>query len=219
MQKYEVILFDLDGTLTDSKPGITKSVRYALEKMGIIENDIEKLEHFVGPPLKESFKTFYGFDEKKADTAVAFYREYFKEKGMFDNSVYPGVEEMLKKLKNNGKRLAVATSKPTVFSVTILEHFGLYEYFDMVVGSNLDGTRTAKSEVVECALLEYKSYDKNSIVMVGDRMHDIIGAKANGIASIAVAYGYGSDRELEEFGPTYRAESVKELEEFLLRNE
>lgn len=215
MHKYEVVLFDLDGTLTDSKPGITKSVRYALEKMGIIENDLDQLEHFVGPPLLDSFKRSYGFDEEKAGIAVAYYREYFTGKGMFDNSVYEGVESMLKKLKEHGKSLALATSKPTVYSVSILEHFGLYQFFDVVVGSNLDGTRTAKSEVIECTLLEYKAFDRARIIMVGDRMHDIMGAAANGIDSVAVSYGYGSLRELEECRPTYTVKTVGELEEFL----
>ncbi|MCX7710480.1 MAG: HAD family hydrolase [Clostridia bacterium] len=216
MKNYEVILFDLDGTLTDSKPGITKSVQYALNKFGIIENDLEKLEHFVGPPLKDSFMHSYGFSEEKALTAVRYYREYFAEKGMFDNSVYPGIENLLKVLKEKGKRIAVATSKPTVYSISILEHFGLYGYFDMVVGSNLDGTRTAKSEVIDCALLEYRAYNKSQVVMVGDRMHDILGAKENGIDSVAVFYGYGTEKEISNCCPTYTVGSVQELFNLLL---
>lgn len=216
MHKYEVVLFDLDGTLTDSKPGITKSVQYALDKMGIIENDLNKLAYFVGPPLKESFIKGYGFDEEEATRAVTFYREYYAEKGMLDNSVYDGIEDLLKNLKTCGKKLSVATSKPTVYSVSILEHFGLYQYFNMVVGSNLDGSRTVKAEVVETALLEYKAFDKGSIVMVGDKMHDIVGARKNGIDCIAVGYGYGSDEELEEHKPTYKVDTVKELEKLLL---
>jgi phosphoglycolate phosphatase len=159
----------------------------------------------------DSFKKGYGFNDEKAYEAVTFYREYFAEKGMFDNSVYGGIEDMLKALKQTGKRLAVATSKPTVYSVSILEHFGLYDYFEMVIGSNLDGTRTEKSEVIETALLEFKDLDKDQIVMVGDRLHDIMGAHKNGLDSVAVMYCYGSEEELTACKPTYMVESVEEL--------
>lgn len=149
---YEYILFDLDDTLTDSKPGITRCVQYALHKMGIEEPDLDKLEPFIGPPLLDSFREFYGLDAKQGQQAIVYYRERFNAGGIFENQVYPGVEKLLSDLKNLGKKLAVASSKPQVYVERILEHFGLGSYFDVVVGSGLDGTRTKKEEVVEEAL-------------------------------------------------------------------
>lgn len=149
---YEYILFDLDGTLTDPKQGITGCVQYALHRMGIEEPDTDKLTPFIGPPLLDSFHEFYGFSEAQGRQATAYYRERFTETGIFENEVYPGIEKMLADLKASGKKLAVASSKPGVFVERILEHFGLQSYFDVVVGSELDGTRTKKEEVVEEAL-------------------------------------------------------------------
>ena len=144
MNNYKVILFDLDGTLTDPKVGITTCVQYALEKMGIIESDLDKLESFIGPPLQESFAKAYSFDEEKTKLAIQYYRERFKKKGMFENDLYSGIPQFLADLKNQQKILVVATSKPTVFSEEILQHFNIDKYFDLIVGSNLDGTRASR---------------------------------------------------------------------------
>lgn len=209
--KYKYILFDLDGTLTDSKVGITKSIQYALEKYGIEDILLNELEKFIGPPLKESFIEFYSFDEMKAVQAIEFCREYFKEKGIFENEVYKGISELLFKLKQDGLVVAVATSKPTVFAEKILEHFGLTEYFDIIIGSNLDGTRTNKAEIIEYVLTKLGINTKEQVVMVGDRKHDVIGAQKNCVHSIGVSYGYGTIDELESVEPTYIVNSVEEL--------
>ena len=150
--EYKYLLFDLDGTLTDPKEGITTSVQYALRAFGIEEPDLEKLRPFIGPPLQSSFMDFYGFDEEKAKRAVEKYREWFRPKGIYQNAIYPGIEEMLSRLKAGGKVLAVASSKPQIFVEQVLRHFGIYDYFTVIVGSELDGRRDKKEEVVEEAL-------------------------------------------------------------------
>lgn len=208
---YSLILFDLDGTLTDPKIGITKCVQYALHKLGIEEPDLDKLTHFIGPPLMKNFQQTYGLSEQDAARAVGFYRERFVDVGMYENAVYPGVPEMLAKLRGLGKELVVATSKPTVFSIQILDYFNLSQYFWKIIGSNLDGSRVEKAEVIEFALSEIGQYDKRSIVMVGDRMHDIVGAARNGLDSVAVTFGYGGTEEIKQAKPTYVVSSVEEL--------
>lgn len=220
----DYILFDLDGTLTDPKEGITACVQYALSAFGIEEPDADKLTPFIGPPLKESFMEFYEFDEEKAEAAVEKYRERFRDKGIFENRIYDGVPEMIRKLKGNHKKLAVASSKPTVFVKQILEHFEIGKYFDVIVGSELDGTRTDKAEVVAEALRRlYDGHDgdieekKRNTVMVGDRKFDVAGAKAEGLVSVAVSYGYGPLDELKIAKPDYIVRSVEELEKLLLR--
>lgn len=218
MKKY--FLFDLDGTLTDPKVGITSCVQYALHSFGIEEPDLDKLEPFIGPPLKDSFMEFYGMDEEQARGAVEKYRERFKDKGLYENEVYPGVAPMLKLLSEKGFRLAVASSKPTVFVEKILEHFGIREYFKVVVGSELDGTRTDKDQVVMEALRQLfgaKPILYNEIYMIGDRRFDVEGAKAMKVESVGVTYGYGGMEELREAHADYIVESVEELREFLLR--
>ena len=220
----DYLLFDLDGTLTDPGEGITKCVQYALAAFGIDEPDLKALEPFIGPPLKDSFMEFYDFDEEKASQAVEKYRERFRDTGIFENRIYDGIPDMIRKLKGNHKKLAVASSKPTVFVEKILEHFEIRKYFDVVVGSELDGTRTEKSEVVAEALRRLYGEDagdieekKRNTVMIGDRKFDVEGAKAEGIASIAVTYGYGPMDELKIARPDYIVRSVGELEKFLLR--
>ena len=192
------IFFDLDGTLTDSAPGIIHSVQYALNKYGIKaeEND---LRSFIGPPLIHSFQERFGFDHDKALEAVVYYREYFTAGGMFENSVYPGIEELLQKLKADGRTLAVATSKPELFSKQILEHFALAQYFDFIGGAAMDESRTKKVEVLEYALHELQA-DPKEAVMIGDRKDDIEAACSLGTESIGVLYGYGSREELENAG-------------------
>ena len=192
---YSTILFDLDGTLTDSEQGIINSIEYALTKYEIRLESKADLRKFLGPPLKDSFIQFCGFSDEKADEAVNFYREYFKEKGIFENIVYQGIYDLLKKLKSKNKTLILATSKPEPFTLRILEHFDLLNYFDFVAGSNMDNTRCRKDEVISYALNSCKITNLSSTIMVGDREHDIIGAKKVGIDSIGVLYGYGNLQE------------------------
>ena len=220
----DYILFDLDGTLTDPKVGITTCVQYALASFGIEEPDLEKLTPFIGPPLKESFMEFYGFDEQKAEAAIAKYRERFQDTGIFENQIYDGIPELIRKLKGNRKKLAVASSKPTVFVERILEHFDIRRYFDVVVGSELDGARTDKSEVLKEALRQLYGENpediekkKQNTLMVGDRKFDVKGAKEMGVVSVAVTYGYGPMDELKIAKPDYIVRSVEELGKLLLR--
>lgn len=216
MKNYRFILFDLDGTLTDPKVGITKSVQYALHKMNIVEQDLEKLTCFIGPPLQVSFKEYYGFDEEQTKSAIDYYRERFKEQGIFENELYEGILPLVQLLNEQQYRLVVATSKPTVFAEQILKHFELESYFDLIVGSNLDGTRSSKADIIRFILDYYKGYGNKDFVMIGDRKHDIIGANDTHIDSIAVSYGYGSMEELTESNPTQTAESVEQLKELLV---
>jgi phosphoglycolate phosphatase len=204
-------MFDLDGTLTDPKVGITSSVQHALRKFGIEVSDRETLVPFIGPPLIESFQRYYGFSHEQAIEAVAGYREYFAVTGLLENELYPGIPELLARLSEAGIALGIATSKPTVFAEQIAEHFGIAQYFDVVVGSNLDHTRVAKAEVIAFLRSEHVPFQTEQIVMVGDREHDIIGAKAHGLSAIGVAYGYGTREELEAAGAIGVAETVTEL--------
>ena len=203
------IFFDLDGTLTDSAPGIIHSVQYALKKYGI-EAEENDLRSFIGPPLVHSFQERFGFDHDKALEAVAYYREYFTAGGMFENSVYPGVEEMLQKLKEDGLMLAVATSKPELFSKQILEHFALTRYFDFIGGAAMDETRTTKVEVLSYALQELQ-VDPAKAVMIGDRENDMEAASLLGTESIGVLYGYGSKEELANAGAKVFAETPMDI--------
>lgn len=216
MKKYDVILFDLDGTLTDSSSGIMNSIVYALKKYNISVENTDDLRKFLGPPLHESFRDFYGFDDEKSMEAVGFYREYFSTKGLLENEVYSGIREMLEDLKENGKRLILATSKPQPFTDRIMEHFDLAKYFEFIAGSNMDGTRSKKAEVIAYALESCGIMGKSNVVMVGDREHDIIGAKTVGIDSVGVEYGYGDYDELSGAGATYIVKTVEELKELLI---
>lgn len=213
-KKY--ILFDLDGTLTDPAEGITNSVQYALAKFGITVKNKSELNKFIGPPLKASFEKYYGFTEEQAVCAIEYLREYYKDKGIFENYVYEGLEVLLKQLKDNGKILIVATSKPTVFATQILEHFDLAKYFDFIAGSELDGTRVKKDEVIAFALGECGVTDFSQAVMVGDRKYDILGAKHTGICSVGVLYGYGDLPELQTAGADYIAEDISALTKLLM---
>lgn len=218
MKQY--LLFDLDGTLTDPKVGITTCVQYALASFGIEEPDLDRLEPFIGPPLKDSFMEFYNMDETDAQMAVDKYRERFRDTGIFENQIYAGVPQMLRALQAKGMHLAVASSKPTVFVERILEHFGIEKYFQVVVGSELDGTRVEKDQVVEEALRQLfkgKPVEKDKVYMIGDRRFDAEGARAQGVESVGVTYGYGSMEELKEAKADYIVRSVAELHKFLLR--
>lgn len=214
---FQYCLFDLDGTLTDPKEGITKSVQHALKAFDIEEPDLEKLEVFIGPPLKDSFMEFYGLTEEQALKAVEVYRERFSPIGVLENYIYEGIPEMLKSLHESGKKLAVASSKPYCFVKQILEHFDIEKYFDVIVGSELDGTRGTKEEVVEEALRQLKILDlpagerKSACAMVGDRKFDIQGAKAHGLTGVGVRFGYAPEGELEAEGADYVVDTVAEL--------
>lgn len=213
--RFHAVLFDLDGTLTDPKLGITRSVQYALRKRGIEPPDAEQLEPFIGPPLARSFRERLGFDAVEAKRAVDDYREYFSQRGLYENEVYDGIPALLRELHESGRKLCLATSKPTVFAERILEHFDLARHFDLVVGSHLDGTRVEKTEIVATALAGIGGEASCRAVMVGDREHDVHGARSNGIDSIAVTYGYGTREELQASSPTALAASVGELRRLL----
>lgn len=213
---FQTILFDLDGTLTDPGIGITNSVMYALDKFGISVGDRSELYKFIGPPLWESFKRFYGFSEEQSKRAVEYYREHYKVTGIFENAVYDGISELLTTLKASGKTLLVATSKPEIFAKQVLEHFDLSEYFTFIAGSELDGTRVNKVEVIRYALYSCGITDLATTVMIGDREHDILGAQKAGIAAIGVLFGYGSRLEHEEAGADFVAETVADIQNILL---
>ena len=214
--KPNCIFFDLDGTLTDSGPGIVASVAYALRKLGVEPPEPEQLRPFIGPPLLWSFSHFYGFDEEKSKEAVRLYREYFTAGGMFENSVYPGIPEALERLRAAGFRLAVATSKPELFSRQIISHFGLDKYFEAVCGAAMDESRTEKADVIRYALDTLGVAPEESL-MVGDREHDVLGAKAVGLPCLGVLWGYGSREELTNAGASALAETPEELSERILR--
>lgn len=212
---YQYILFDLDGTLTDPGTGITNSVAYALKKYNISVEDKTELYKFIGPPLQESFQSFYGFSKEQSLEAVAYYREYFKVTGIFENEVYDGIESMLDSLKKEGKHILLATSKPEEFAKRILEHFHLAQYFDFVSGATMDGTRCKKGDIIQYALDHYPIQNLSEAVMVGDREHDIIGARQVEIDSIGVLYGYGDYEELSKAGASYIAKEVIEILDFV----
>lgn len=207
---FDDLLFDLDGTLTDSFDGITNSVLYALDKMGEPLPDKSALKFFIGPPLSESFAKLFGGDTDKAAKAVACYREYYSTKGWAQNRVYDGVEQTLKELRSMGKRLFVATSKPEHFSLRIVAHFGLDKYFERVFGASFDSSRDTKDKVIAYALTS-SGINKASTVMIGDRHHDIDGAKTNSLRSIGVLYGYGSRDELTAAGADFIAATPADI--------
>lgn len=213
---FEILLFDLDGTLTDSAEGILNCAGYALEMMGITETDRVKLMRFVGPPLVDSFTEFYGMSKEDALKAVAIYRERYPRKGIFENRVYDGIPEMLDRLKRGGKRLAVATSKPETYALRILEHFSLREYFEVVTGAELSGERNNKSEVIDECLKRLGNPDKAKVLMIGDRRQDINGAKACGVKCAGVRFGYAEENELEKAGADFIFASPSELAEAIL---
>lgn len=216
---YKVVLFDLDGTLTDSREGICKSVQHAFIKLGRPAPTLKELECFIGPPLKTSFREFYGIVGEEADRGVAFYRERYSVVGKYENMPYEGIAPMLKALKDAGYTLAVASSKPEVYVEDILKHFDLYDYFHYVAGSDMEGKRGEKEDVIEEAFRRMGLDEENrkkQAVMVGDRHFDINGAKFFGIDSIGVTYGFAKDNELVEAGATYVVDTVAQLQELLL---
>jgi phosphoglycolate phosphatase len=198
MGKMATIFFDLDGTLTDPKPGITRSIQYALDKLDCAVPPEDELTWCIGPPLRASLKKLVGSDDL-ADKAVSLYRERFAGIGIFENEIYPGIEETLSVLAKSGRRLFVATSKPSVYAERIIDHFKLRVYFERVFGSELDGRRSDKTELLRYAL-EATAVDPLQAIMIGDRSHDMIGARNNGMIAVGVLYGYGSKEELLDAG-------------------
>ena len=216
--KYTHVLFDLDGTLTDPKIGITSSVAYALKYFDIAVEDLDSLCPFIGPPLRDSFQEFYGFNSQQTTLAIQKFREYYEERGMYEASVYPGIPELLQQLKAAGATLLTATSKPTFLAGPVLEHFGLLSYLDFVSGSDPNEAQAEKFQIISHALKQGGMSDLNRVVMVGDRKFDVLGAKRAGIRSTGVLFGYGSREELEAADPDYLAETVSDLHDYLLED-
>ena len=210
---WKRILFDLDGTLTDPATGIVNSILHALKRMEISESDPAALTRFIGPPLHESFAGRYDLSTADAFRAVEYYREYFRDRGIFENRVYPEIPDLLERLAGRGCGLMLATSKPTVYAQRILDHFGLSPLFSAVWGSELDGSRTRKGDVIRAALDDPAC--SGAAVMVGDRIDDIRGARENNIPGVAVRWGYGAPDEFASISPEFRAEDVAELSTLL----
>ncbi len=214
--KYTHLLFDLDGTLTDSMPGITRSVQYALKHFGIEVEDLAQLRPFIGPPLKDSFREIYRFTQEQATLATAKYHEYFSTKGIFENAVYPRIKDFLQQQKNENRSVLLATSKPEILAKQILDHFELTPYFDFIGGATFDDSRSYKKDVIHYVLETCHLNNRlDECIMIGDRKHDIEGAKANCIASVGVLYGYGSHEELSQAGADYLVNDLTELQTIL----
>lgn len=209
------LFFDLDGTLSDPMLGITHSVQHALRKYGIMVDDLQQLCPFIGPPLQDSFQDFYGFTKEQADQACEYYNEYFLTKGLYENTLYPGMKEFLQQQAEEGKRLFVATSKPEILAKQILEYFGIASCFHFIGGDTMERTRSAKAKVIRYVMEANGLTNPDEIVMIGDRKHDIIGAREAGIQSIGVLYGYGDREELQEAGADYIAADLTELSALL----
>lgn len=214
--RFHTALFDLDGTVTDSGPGILNSVRYALEKAGMRSAEEKDLRSFIGPPLHEQFRKFCGITEKEAERMVALYREYYTEKGIFENRVYDGILSVLESMRKSGFRILLATSKPEKYARIIARHFEFEQYFDFIGGANLDGSRTRKQEVIEYVLSACGIENREDVLMIGDRRYDIEGARCAGICSMGVLYGYGSREEIRSAEPDLAAETPADISRILL---
>lgn len=217
---YQYLMFDLDGTLTDPREGITKSVQYALRRMGIEEEDLTKLEPFIGPPLLESFMEYYDFSVEQAREAVEYYREYFSETGVFQNLLFEGVPELLAALKSHGKVVATASSKPEPFVRLILEHFHVDSYFDYICGGSMDESRIDKEDVIEellCHRMQLPREEWDKVLMIGDRRHDVEGAAKFNIPCLGLSMGFAAEGELEKAGAAAIVDSMDEIREFVLR--
>lgn len=212
----EYVFFDLDGTTVDTGPGIKNGVRYALSQFGVPVRDGDTLDGFIGPPMSQSFPNNYGFDAKKTKEAIQIFRKYYAEKGVLECEIYPGIDDLFRDIKKAGKKLCVATSKPEKFAKQILEMFSLLRYLDVFVGATLDGSREKKSDVLNCVFEMLGNPDRDKAVLVGDRHYDVDGAKACGISSIGVLYGYGSREEFELAGADAVVETVDGIRNLLL---
>ena len=214
---HKYILFDLDGTLTDPGEGITKCVAFALSHFGIDVEDLTQLYPFIGPPLRYSFQTFFGLNEEDTMQAIRLYRQRFSQVGWQENILYPGIDSLLSALVQQGSTLLVATSKPEAFAVKILEHFDLAKYFTVICGAPMDeNSRSTKATVIADAMKRANITKDDSLIMVGDRHHDITGAHENGIPAIGVLYGYGDQAEHEACGADQIASSVNALKALLI---
>ena len=219
MKNYHTIAFDLDGTLTDPKRGLTSAFAYGLKKVGITFESVESLKKFIGPPLRDSFRDEYGLSEKDADDALMLFREYFGVYGWWDNELYEGIHDLLASLRAAGKKIVLATSKPEVYSSKILKLFGLTDYFDFAEGASFDSSRERKCDVLDYALSKVgvtAPEEKAGAVLVGDTKFDIEGARICGVDSIGVTYGYGTEEDLANEGATYIAKTVAEVKRILL---
>lgn len=217
MSKYNIMIFDLDGTLSNSKEGITKSVQYALKSVGIEEENLDSLEHFIGPPLIDEFVRSYGMTVEEAAHLKEVYRERYLPIGIYETTIYPGTKEMLSSLKKAGKKLAIATSKPLEMAIEVLKYLEIYEYFDYVMGAETKGNRQSKEAVLNVLIEESGLHINNdNAVMIGDTCFDVDGAKKVGLDTIGVSYGFGNSKEMLEHGAIAIVDSAKELEEYLL---
>lgn len=216
MNNKEYIFFDLDGTLTEPAEGITNSVAFALRKFGIEIKTRAELQKFIGPPLIDSFMEFYGFTREKAEKAVEYYREFYRETGIYQNKVYEGIPALLNLLCEKDKKIILATSKPEKFANQILEHFDLSKYFHLVVGATMDEKRSRKDEVLAYAIEKSGISDISSAVMVGDRKFDIEAAHKYGMEAVGVLFGYGTIEELKAAGADYIAATPNELKNLLI---
>ena len=208
--KYKNILFDLDGTLTDSKPGIVNSLRFALQYSGM-DTDNMNLDKFIGPPIMDTFVNTMGLNHQKAEEITKIYRENYSKTGIYENSLYEGIIEMLAYLKQNGHTVIIATAKPMPFTKIVLDHFNIFQYFSYISASEFEHAFETKQRIIENALEKCNINDLNTAVMIGDRKYDIIAAKNVGIASIGVLYGYGDYDELSEAGADYLVENIQDL--------
>lgn len=208
---YDILLFDLDGTLTDPEQGISNAVKYSLSYFGVEEKDMKKLRGFIGPPLIDGYMDICGFSYDNAVIARDKYREYYSEKGVLENSIYPGIKDLLEEMKLMGKRMFVATSKPVYYADIILKHFGILSYFEGVFGAEMSEKQHRKSDVIKKVVSNAGELDLKKHLMIGDRKHDLIGANEVGIDSIGVLFGYGTKEELMEHNPKYIAETVLDL--------
>lgn len=217
MTSYTHLLFDLDGTITDSEEGIINALRYAFNKAGIPETSTGTLRSFIGSPLVKTIQEVYAVPKEDAEQIASYYRSYYTTKGVYESKLYPGMSELLCDLKQSGRRLIVATSKRTTGAEQVLDIFRLREYFDLVVGGSSDGKISEKTDVIREVFNKTGDAIKDGAVMIGDRKYDILGARENGIDSIAVMYGYGTKEEIDEANPTYKVGTVEELRVLLLR--
>lgn len=217
---YQNLLFDLDGTLTDSAEGITKCVQYGLKGLGIDEPDLKKLYVFIGPPLRDSYMKYYGLSREQAERGVEIYRERYTDIGIWENRVYEGMLELLKDLQGAGYRCGMATAKPEVFALRIAEHFGFNDVLCDISGCSLDGKTDKKSMVIADALEKWNittDEEKAKTVLIGDRREDVLAAHANGIACIGAGWGFGSLEELEDAGADGYLHTVADLRKYLLK--
>ena len=211
LKKYNLCLFDLDGTLTDSQVGITKAVDHALRFFGIQTEDLDELKKFIGPPLRDSFRGYCNFTEAEIEEAINKFREYFSETGIYENRLYDGAIEVLSRLKTEGVQMVIATAKLTAYAERIAEYFRMNQYFDLIVGSELDGSRSRKGDVINYVLSTIDPTRRKSAVMIGDSKHDMLGGQETGIDTIGVTWGYGSRSELEEAKAMRIVDSFSEL--------